>query len=497
MNPSLQEIGSLHEVNWKRRFASIREVGQKTACAMFFLGAFLCFFNTPIGTAARAEEPRWAEDTAHDQHCKGTTRAWHVRCEFLDGGWSQACSAPNFRRFKNLPVDSNHRLDDSAWWEIRTKDSTCGWTEALSWADDRASDKECKGNAHVWHTRCEDTNDRSWTTCPDRNSTTFKNKTVFSQARLKDKAWTAVSTLQEGECNWTPIPTNEYPMFVKAIFAIDLAYAIRIDRYKDEMLTQSDTRDPERGIIQYYASTRYSGPGEFRFSRQGFKKTNADGSREDLDVGDILDSGLELHLTIFRRHSRHQMNFAILSDRDTLFVSFWGTVLNENLAANYRFVPVKSSNYGGAWVHPGYAGVADDIWERVKQEIISQGGGNKRVIMTGHSMGGGIAGHLMYRALKDGVLEPSKQHRLITFGTPHYGTTSLRTNFNSVIASSAPNTAIYSIEIDEDGQPKSVGASFDDGEIGTTIKLPLDSVLTTYNDDHSHDSYYAVVGKLK
>lgn len=140
----------------------------------------------------------------------------------------------------------------------------------------------------------------------------------------------------------------------------------------------------------------------------------------------------------------------------------------------------------------------DEIWPEVKKEVIRQGGNTKTVVFTGHSMGGGVAGHLMFLAMKDRAISPTRYHRLITFGTPRYATDTFKAAFDQMIGRTYRNSKALTVENPSDTLinitnyvqiPNNLGGTY--RPLGTWISGTPKKPLS--NNPHSHNSYYSVV----
>ena len=441
-----------------------------------------------IGGAPSALAQSWQEFRAHDKGCsREKTRLWHVRCETANGGWSHQCRDSRFTQFKGLAVERQNRLADRAWSEVATRDPSCGWPQSSArWADERAHDKGCVGDTRMWHVRCED-NAGSQTSCPDRREDVFRGTTVYSQGRQGDRAWMSVATRETG-CGWGGTFANEKALMARALTTLDVALAVRNGAYDDDV---GQTDGWAKGRTEFTNPTVTLNTDA---RSNAITAASSDIRMQAISPGTELD-GMS-RLTVFRRHSRHLMNFVILSDARNVYVSFWGTVFGENQPANFIATAVINSAYKNAWTHPGYAGVAYDIWNDVKAELVAHGGNTKRVVMTGHSMGGGVVGHLMFLALQDNALDKTKAHRLMTFGTPRYGSNSLRREFEAMVRGGYTNTMAYDVELAEDNWPTAGSVSIQDGRMGTRIRLPLAGVLATWSDPHSHTNYYSAIDAL-
>jgi hypothetical protein len=97
---------------------------------------------------------------------------------------------------------------------------------------------------------------------------------------------------------------------------------------------------------------------------------------------------------------------------------------------NFKFT--KLDGYGShAAVHTGIWNASGRIYRAVKGEVARQGGKQKKVWVTGHSLGGGMAGAFTARYLKDG----GKVQGLVTFAAPRIG----NGDFNDFIVARVKN----------------------------------------------------------
>lgn len=216
---------------------------------------------------------------------------------------------------------------------------------------------------------------------------------------------------------------------------------------------------------------------------------------------DLLEGNKSaFRLTVNRDFGGNKLNFSVFSDDEIMYVTFWGTT-ESNGAANIA-LPVINSSYDNAETHAGWAAVAVENYRPIVSQMAAQGLRSKRVIMTGHSQGGAVAGHLMCLLIKNKALNRSKRHRLITFGAPRYGTPSLRAKFNQYIRSNAPQTKAFDIEIREDSKITlwtdiiNVGITSDLLYMGTRIDRPKSWCTKPKSDPHTHLNYVKLADRL-
>jgi hypothetical protein len=117
----------------------------------------------------------------------------------------------------------------------------------------------------------------------------------------------------------------------------------------------------------------------------------------------------------------------VFSNQQIVVVAFRGSEgLEENTIsglkdwvgtdANFRFT--KLNSYGAhAAVHTGIWNAAGKIYRALKDEVERQGGKTKKLWITGHSLGGGMAGAFAARYVKDG----GNVQGLVSFAAPRIG----------------------------------------------------------------------------
>jgi hypothetical protein len=165
----------------------------------------------------------------------------------------------------------------------------------------------------------------------------------------------------------------------------------------------------------------------------------------------------------YREFSDNRISFSVVQDKKHVYVTFLGTV-NDTLKEvnglpnwNKPWVitnaqPVlHSRNFEGVWTHPGWAALSNTVYQTIVGEIERLDPNNqKSVILSGHSLGGAVAGHVMYRLLAKKQLNIALPHRLVTFGAPRYAPLSFKAHYEAH-QRQYPNAQSYTVEVAEDG----------------------------------------------
>ena len=208
----------------------------------------------------------------------------------------------------------------------------------------------------------------------------------------------------------------------------------------------------------------------------------------------------QYQLWIYKSHGPSKLNFSIFSDPKTMYLAFWGTT-KETEGGNLALA-VFNPAYDNSQTHAGWAAMAYDNYDMITREMTAQGAASKRIVVTGHSQGGAVAGHLMYLMLKNKYLNRDKNHLLVGFGAPRYGTVSFRKNFHEHLRGNAPQTKAFDVEIEEDSKVTlwsdivSLSLGNEGLYTGTRIRRPKAfSGRTLSNDDPHNHLYYVYVSQ--
>lgn len=107
---------------------------------------------------------------------------------------------------------------------------------------------------------------------------------------------------------------------------------------------------------------------------------------------------------------------AVCSNDKVVVVVFRGTSIPiPDWLTNLTFVNHEIDAQSGFVVHRGFFNATESIYSRVLSSLRAQGGGTKRVIVTGHSLGGAMAAIF---SLKARTKEGMTIDEVVTFGQP-------------------------------------------------------------------------------
>lgn len=92
-----------------------------------------------------------------------------------------------------------------------------------------------------------------------------------------------------------------------------------------------------------------------------------------------------------------------------------------DLACVRNAMPVAVPSFPNQLVHHGWQDAVNTIWDQVNADLKEHRAQEKTITVTGHSLGGALAGYLAHRLLRESsFFDPQKEHLLATFGAPHY-----------------------------------------------------------------------------
>lgn len=213
------------------------------------------------------------------------------------------------------------------------------------------------------------------------------------------------------------------------------------------------------------------------------------------------------------------LTFAVMTDDQQVMVLFYGTNMSftekdparpGNLIYDIANPPLPSPVYDGNVVFPAFAGLADEIYREIKPLLVNEYGiRNKQVIVTGHSLGGAVAGYVTYLMAKDRLFRPSPaaggaaSHRLVTLGAPRYAFAGLNASLLRNLGTT-PLTA-DTLEIEEDPTPlafTALGIQDLNAPIGQVFRISANRLSNPRGKDdflkyHNGNNYIQFALRLK
>lgn len=162
-------------------------------------------------------------------------------------------------------------------------------------------------------------------------------------------------------------------------------------------------------------------------------------------------------------HENEMMNGRWPNENDIVDTGVLGHQKASNLFKIFGVPILTASGLEGVMVHPGWAFGVASLYEELKAEMTRQNSAQKNLIITGHSMGGALAGYTTLRLMKDNLINSVpiakgvSTHRLVTFNAPRYagalhgGGAGLKSSFDSL--AKQKNLLAYSFEVEGDTTP--------------------------------------------
>jgi hypothetical protein len=156
---------------------------------------------------------------------------------------------------------------------------------------------------------------------------------------------------------------------------------------------------------------------------------------------DLLPYGPTALQARYRAHVQ-ELTYLVSQTTQYLFVAFVGTEpIQANQEMNAKGLMTNShASFPGVNVHLGWADAVRDIYPNLLK-LITGWKGTRKIVVTGFSMGGALAGYLTYRLLAEGITNPIW---LATFGSPRHATEDFRDAFRKRLV--APHRA-YTMEM--------------------------------------------------
>ena len=125
----------------------------------------------------------------------------------------------------------------------------------------------------------------------------------------------------------------------------------------------------------------------------------------------------------FHRRFTEDLDFLIAVNDSHVFVAFRGTTYTDAEAGDDAHT--KMNNDGQLVlrhfhrVHRGWWRAAKKAWEQEIRPVLDESGKDRKILITGHSMGGAVAAYVMQQMLHDSDMKDWPV-RLVTFGAPRY-----------------------------------------------------------------------------
>jgi hypothetical protein len=131
-------------------------------------------------------------------------------------------------------------------------------------------------------------------------------------------------------------------------------------------------------------------------------------------------------LTGFRSFSGRSTQAFVAQDDERRYLVFRGTESTNHIdwMRDAEFRPV-----GGVFdtrVHSGFRRALDEVWDEITPEVI---GGDRRLVLTGHSLGAGLATLAAARLIANGT----QVDDVYTYGSPRVGLRDFATAYNAAL----------------------------------------------------------------
>lgn len=129
-----------------------------------------------------------------------------------------------------------------------------------------------------------------------------------------------------------------------------------------------------------------------------------------------------LNLTYYRQYDDRfieDIDFLLAANRTHAFIAFKGTHNDANDDMNEDVKPVKWGTGEAARVHVGWRRAANKAYKEEIRTFLTRHARGKKILVTGHSMGGALAAYTAKNIQDDGSFYRFPL-RLVTFGAPRY-----------------------------------------------------------------------------
>lgn len=129
------------------------------------------------------------------------------------------------------------------------------------------------------------------------------------------------------------------------------------------------------------------------------------------------------YLQTWHKRFKEDIDYLFAVNSTHIFIAFRGT--NDKRKANLEMNKKGSPNLEfGTRVHKGWWRVAQKAWRKDLRDLVKKYRGNRKILVTGHSMGGAVAAYVVKQMQKERgskkALKDSTKLRLVTYGAPRY-----------------------------------------------------------------------------
>lgn len=171
--------------------------------------------------------------------------------------------------------------------------------------------------------------------------------------------------------------------------------------------------------------------------------------------------------------------FLLEVEGDTQYLAFPGSYQFMDWVTDTEFIKAKRENMGS--LHGGFA----DTWDLLKHEVMNRLDRRKKLILTGHSLGGAVATIAALSLFNEGF----EINCLYTYGSPRVGNAEWKTNFDK------SGIVYYRIKNGDDFVTTVPKVFFE--HVGQEIKIGKKKWFVLFSlFDHKMENYLASLEKL-
>jgi len=221
---------------------------------------------------------------------------------------------------------------------------------------------------------------------------------------------------------------NNSMVCLMAIFSMFISVEgfAKVRLEKKEFLVTLENTAPPFNDYNFFDSHKVSA---LKFNKKDYTRVNAfilsDFSALAYSSSDRVEKAVKdfgLKNTAF--FSKNGVQAFVSSNKDLVIISFRGTEVAQQEEISYQEMlkdwltdlkfSFSNNEYGAGKVHSGFYRSLNEIWNDLKQHLESIGIENKKVFLTGHSLGGALATLAADRLDREGANIDS----IYTFGSP-------------------------------------------------------------------------------